>query len=127
MPKLGTKHFPYTPAGQAAYKAAKAAQKPSNIGTQGDGIGGTGGPPSGEKAERKLNVDAWVKKKTTGFKVAEHKTLKEAQSALADSLSESNVADLYPNAVWEKSSNQLVAKLWAMHKKASKSKGPKKK
>jgi hypothetical protein len=28
MPKLGKKHYPYTKAGQAAYKKAKAGKKP---------------------------------------------------------------------------------------------------
>lgn len=109
MPKLGNKHFAYTPAGQAAYQAAKAAKsgKPKEI----------GGPPSQDKAERQMGAYDYVKKKTTGFKVAEHATLKEAQTALADSLSESNIADYFPTPVWEQASNKLVAQMWAMHKK----------
>lgn len=119
MPKLGNKHFAYTPAGQAAYKeakAAKTAKKPSSI----------GGPPSQDKADRQMGAYDYVKKKTTGFKVAEHSTLKEAQSALADALSEGDISDKYPTPVWEQASNKLVAQMWAMHKKSSKSKGPKK-
>ena len=119
MPKLGNKHFAYTPAGQAAYKEAKAekeSKKPSSI----------GGPPSDEKAERQMGADAYIKKEVTGFKVGEHKSLPEAQSALADVLSESDISDYYPSAVWNKASNKLVAQMWAMHKKSSKSKGPKK-
>ena len=120
MPKLGNKHFAYTPAGQAAYKeakAAKAVKKPKEI----------GGPPSQDKAERAMGAFDYVKKKTTGFKVAEHATLKEAQSALADTLSEGDISDKYPTPVWEQASNKLVSQMWAMYKKASKSKGPKKK
>jgi hypothetical protein len=119
MPKLGNKHFAYTPEGQAAYKkakATKAAKKPSSI----------GGPPSEEKAERQMGADAYIKKEVTGFKVAEHATLKEAQSALADVLSESDISDYFPNPVWNKASNKLVAQMWAMHKKSSQTKGPKK-
>ena len=107
------KHYAYTPAGTAAYKAAK---KPSSI----------GGPPSQDKADRQMGAYDYVKKKTTGFKVAEHSTLKEAQSALADALSEGDISDKYPTPVWEQASNKLVAQMWAMYKKSSQSKGPKK-
>jgi len=119
MPKLGNKHFAYTPAGQAAYKEAKAAKeskKPSSI----------GGPPSDEKAERQMGATDYIKKEITGFKVAEHNTLKEAQSALADVLSESDISDYFPSPVWNQASNKLVAQMWAMYKKSSQSKGPKK-
>lgn len=117
MPKLGNKHFAYTPAGQAAYKEAKAAKsgKPQKA-----------GPISEDEKERAMGAYDYVKKETKGFKVAEHNTLKEAQSALADSLSESDIADYYPTPVWEKASNKLVAQMWAMYKKKmTQSKGPK--
>ena len=111
---MAQKYFPYTPKGAADYKAAK---KPSSI----------GGPPSGDKVDRQMGAYDYVKKKTTGFKVAEHSTLKEAQSALADTLSEGDISDKYPSAVWNQASNKLVAQMWAMYKKSSQSKGPKKK
>jgi hypothetical protein len=117
MPKLGNKHFAYTPAGQAAYKEAKAAKaaksgKPKEI----------GGPPSQDKADRQMGATDYIKKKM-GYNsggmgdFAEHTTLKEAQMAIGDILSESDISDKYPKPVWEKAMNTLVAKMWAMHKK----------
>ena len=114
MPTLGQKHFAYTPEGYAQYVAAKAAKNP-------------GGPPSDDKAERDMGAYDYVKKETKGFQVAEHPTLKHAQSALADALSESDISDYFPTAVWEKASNKLVAQMWAMHKKSMLAKTPKKK
>jgi hypothetical protein len=113
------KHYPYTSAGTAAYKeakATKAAKKPSSI----------GGPPSEDKADRQMGAYDLVKKKSEGFTVKGYPTLKEAQTALSDNISESDIADYYPTPVWEQASNKLVAQMWAMHKKSSKSKGPKK-
>lgn len=115
MPKLGNKHFAYTPAGQAAYKeakAAKATKKPKEI----------GGPPSQDKADRQMGATDYIKKKM-GYNsggmgdLAEHETLKDAQMAVADVLSESDISDKYPTLVWEQASNKLVAQMWAMHKK----------
>ena len=106
MPKLGNKHFAYTPEGQAAYKAAKAA-KPKKA-----------GPISEDEKERAMGADAWVKDKVTksgGFKVGSYSTLKDAQMGLADNISESDVGDYYPAPVWEKASNKFVARLWATH------------
>lgn len=113
MPTLGQKHFAYTPEGRAQYVAAKAAKNP-------------GGPPSDDKAERDMGAYDYVKKETKGFQVAEHPTLKHAQDALADALSESDIADYYPDAVWVRASNKLVAQMWAMHKKSMMAKTPKK-
>lgn len=123
MPKLGNKHFAYTPAGQAAYQAAKAAKlgKPKEI----------GGPPSQDKAEREMGATDYIKKKI-GYNsggmgdFAEHSTLKEAQMAVGDILSESDISDKYPKLVWEKAMNKLVAQMWAMHKKKNGEGAPRK-
>jgi hypothetical protein len=115
MPTLGQRHFAYTPEGMAQYAAAKAAKNP-------------GGPPSDDKAERDMGAYDFVKKNSTGFKIdpREHKTLKDAQMSLADIISEGDVADYYPDAVWVRASNKLVAQMWAMHKKSMMAKTPKK-
>ena len=113
MPKLGQKHFPYTPEGQASYKAAKAAKatktsKPKDT--------------REDDKERQMGATAYIKDKM-GFNsggmgdFAEHTTLKEAQNAIGDILSESDISDLYPEAVWNKAANTLVARMWAQHKK----------
>ena len=118
MPKLGNKHFSYTPEGQAAYKEAKAAKtaKPKKA-----------GPISEDEKERAMGAYDLVKKKSEGFTVKGYTTLKEAQTALSDNISESDIADYYPTPTWEKASNKLVAQMWAMYKKSLMSKGPQKK
>jgi hypothetical protein len=113
MPTLGQKHFAYTPEGHAQYVAAKAATKTK-----------TSKPKDTREddKERQMGATAFIKDKM-GFNsggmgdFAEHETLKDAQNAIGDILSESHISDLYPEAVWNKAANALVARMWAQHKK----------
>jgi hypothetical protein len=47
----------------------------------------------------------------------EFSSLKEAQDAVYDQLSESWLSEGYPVKVWSKVSDDLIKKLWLMHKK----------
>jgi hypothetical protein len=47
----------------------------------------------------------------------EFSSLKEAQDAVYDQLSESWLSEGYPVKVWSKVSDDLIKKLWLIHKK----------
>lgn len=47
----------------------------------------------------------------------EFSSLKEAQDAVYDQLSESWLSEGYPVKVWSKVSDDIIKKLWAIHRK----------
>jgi len=70
--------------------------------------------------KKQQDAETFVKNKigNSGYPdLTEFSTVKEAQDAVYDVLSESNIGELYPEKVWSKVSDDLIKKLWLMHKK----------
>jgi len=69
---------------------------------------------AGDNAERMMGAMAYIKDKYgKNWNTDGYKTPREFMNSAKDVISESNIGDMYPEAVWSKAADKILMDVWS--------------